>query len=148
MKRIILLNLLLLTLIITGGCTENNSNESKQKQESSTQVTEKVSDNQVSEPITEENQELVDTLNNAVAAYIENAKEAGYYFLALYRIQNQLKDQGIERYQFLTLCDKPFTQKIELTSFKYEFNRGQYEQWFTAFIKDCTLIHSGYVVDT
>lgn len=120
MKQIILLNLLLLTLIITGGCTENNSNESKQKQESSTQVTEKVSDNQVSEPITEENQELVDTLNNAVAAYIENAKEAGYYFLALYRIQNQLKDQGIERYQFLTLCDKPFTQKIELTSFKYD----------------------------
>ena len=62
MKQIILLNLLLLTLIITGWCTENNSNESKQKQESSTQVTEKVSDNQVSEPITEENQELVDTL--------------------------------------------------------------------------------------
>ena len=119
MKKII--SFLLIGILILGvtGC---GSNSGKTRDNNEKTPNNNVDNTLKTEETKEDNKELVDLLNNTVNELLEYSKTNEFKVFdprALYKIEDTLKEKGIKNYVFLAICDKKFTEKVELNSFAY-----------------------------
>lgn len=121
-----LLNILLVGILIVGltGCENNNGNANTSSNDNNAAENNTPTNNAKKEDnIKEDNQVLVDTLNNVVNEFISESEkdEDGYFSLnALFQIYDRLRKNEIYNYEFMALCDKEFTEKVELEEFAYK----------------------------
>lgn len=111
MRKILIIALCGLFVFGLTGCgndkadNENNSNENINSEEK------EVSNN------TEDNKELIETLNNAVSELYNEAKEKSDFSLAMNNIIDRLKEKQINEYTFTAICDKEFDEKPNITGY-------------------------------
>ena len=104
-------------IISLTGCGNNSKNDTNTSVNSNNTTESQTTTNN---DIKEDNQELVDVFNNAFAEVYQEAKAKGFLYGRFDEITDKLKENGINKYKALAICNKEFKEKVEVAEFVYD----------------------------